>query len=147
MSSVWDSEELAALKGGTDGEYVKFYAPGDAVEGEVMSVGLHRWDDGTVAPQIFLFSADGGDKILTASQVRLKSALAQKRPEQGDHLRVEYTGDVDLGGGKAAKSFSVTVTKAGETAPAPTPEAAPANQALPPEAVAALKAAGINFQG
>jgi hypothetical protein len=143
--SIWDSPELADLKQDGPGEYVKFAAPGDSCEGFITSLGIHTWDDGKSSPQIFLYSEDDGDRVLTATQSALKSLLAQKRPEQGDHLAVTYTGDRTTAKGYQVKQFEVVVTKADTEKPA---AAAPAAEGkLPAEALAALQAAGIDFKG
>ena len=104
--SIWDEPDLAP-----DGEYVKFNAVGDAVAGKVTSVGLQRWDDGSISPKIGLLGDDGIERTLTAGQVRLKVALTEKRPEVGDHLSVRLSQIEPRGGGKTLKHFEVEVTR------------------------------------
>lgn len=146
--SIWDSPELADLKADGPGEFVKFVAPGDSCEGFITSLGIHTWDDGKASPQIFLYSEEDGDRVLTATQSALKSLLAQKRPEQGDHLAVTYTGDRTTSRGYQVKQFEVKVTKADAGKPAAATEATQdATGKLPAEALAALQAAGIDFKG
>ena len=72
------------------GDYIKFENVGDTITGTVLSVGAHRWDDGSVSPQVLLQTEDGEEKTITAGQIRLKAALAEKRPEVGDTLTVTY---------------------------------------------------------
>jgi hypothetical protein len=95
------------------GDYIKFEEVGDSVSGIVLSVGAHRWDDGTVSPQIVL-DTDEGEKTVTAGQVRLKAALAEKRPEVGDLLSITYTELEKRTGGKTLKHFDVKVAPAGK---------------------------------
>jgi hypothetical protein len=112
--SIWDNPEFKSE--GTSSTYVNFKTIGDSVEGTVLSVGLQTWDDGTIAPKIILHTSEG-ERTLTAGQVRLKMALAEKRPEQGDYLAVKFVSIEDRGGGKTLKHFDVAVRKAMATAP------------------------------
>jgi hypothetical protein len=111
--SIWDNPEF---KNEGSGAYVNFKNIGDSVEGTVLSVGLQTWDDGTIAPKITLHTSEG-ERTLTAGQIRLKMALADKRPEQGDYLTIKFTSIEDRGGGKTLKHFDVGVRKAMATAP------------------------------
>jgi len=144
--SIWDDPELRV-----GGDFIKFDAIGDSVSGTITAVRAHRFDDGSVAPQLLLTTDDGEEKTLTAGQVRLKTALAEQRPEAGDHLKITLTSIEKRAGGKSLKHFEVTVTRGGApepaaaaAAPAPAvaqPAAAPAPAAPPgvsPEALAAL---------
>jgi hypothetical protein len=106
--SIWDTPEFAA---GT-GEFIKFSEVGDKVAGTVESIGKKTWDDGSVSPQIELVTDDGEPKTLTAGQVRLKAALAEQRPEVGDHITVELTEIQKRPGGKTLKVFKVDVKRA-----------------------------------
>lgn len=133
MSSIWDSPELAA-----GGDYIKFDAIGDTISGTITAVRTHTFDDGKVVPQILLVDdATGEDKTMTAGQIRLKVALAEQRPEAGDHIKVTLTGVEKRPGGKTLKLFDVKVTRGGAApAAAVAPSAAPAAPSA--EAAAAL---------
>jgi hypothetical protein len=109
--SIWDSPELNISK-----KYANFDSIGDSVEGIVTDVGLQNWSDGTFAPKITL-SSETEEKIITAGQIRLKIALAEKRPEVGDYLKVSLIHIEDRGAGKMLKHFQVDVTKSLSTAP------------------------------
>lgn len=108
MSSIWDDPDVV----GGSNEFVKFDKVGDSVSGKVDHTGRKVWDDGSVSPQLDLITDDGEARTLTAGQVRLKLALAEKRPEVGDHLRVELTQIEKRSGGKTLKHFDVVVKKA-----------------------------------
>jgi hypothetical protein len=108
MSSIWDDPDVV----GGSNEFVKFDKVGDSVSGKVDHIGRKVWDDGSVSPQLDLITDDGEARTLTAGQVRLKLALAEKRPEVGDHLRVELTQIEKRAGGKTLKHFDVAVKKA-----------------------------------
>lgn len=110
MSSIWDSPEFAA----GNGEYVKFANVGDTVAGVVDSISRKTWDDGSVSPQLDLTTDDGESKTLTAGQVRLKLALAEQRPEVGDHITVTLTDVQKRPGGKTLKIFDVAVKRAAD---------------------------------
>lgn len=131
--SIWDDPEMRVAI-----DYAKFEAVGDSVSGTVTGVFAHRFDDGNVVPKIML-NTDAGEISLFAGQVRLKAALAEKRPEVGDTLSVTFTEIQKLAGGKTLKHFDVVVTKGGAAAPAPAPAAAPAEAALTAEQLAALE--------
>lgn len=139
--SVWDDPDLRV-----GGEFVKFENVGDTVSGTVNAVRAHRFDDGSVAPQILLTTDDGEERTVTAGQVRLKAELATQRPEPGDHVVIQFTQEEKRSGGKTLKHFTVQVTRGG--APAPAPVAAPAaNPVAQPAAVdpAAAAAALANL--
>ncbi len=135
--SIWDNPEMSV-----GGDYVKFDNIGDTVSGKILVVGIKRWDDGSVAPQLVLDTADG-EKTLTAGQVRLKAALAEKRPEEGDTLTVTLRDIEKRAGGKTLKHFDVAVARNGDPAATAPATPAPASGGLSAEQQAALKAAGL----
>jgi hypothetical protein len=124
------------------GDYITFANIGDTVTGKVIAVRKHIWDDGSVSPQILL-DVDGAEKTVTAGQVRLKAALAEKRPQPGQHVTITLTDIEKRAGGKTLKEFSVIVGPvAAAPAAAPVAAAAPAADPLAgisPEAIAAIK--------
>jgi hypothetical protein len=143
MTSVWDDPDLR----GGNGAYVKFDAIGDTVTGTVVNITAHRWDDGSVSPQVLLDTADG-EKTVTAGQVRLKSALAEQRPERGDAITITLSDIEKRSGGKTLKHFTVNVVRAGDVAAVPqaaTVEAAPVAAAAQysPEQLEAMKLLGM----
>ena len=132
--SVWDDPEMRVAS-----DYASFNEVGDSVSGVVTGVYAHRFDDGKVVPKIML-DTSSGEIALTAGQVRLKAALAEKRPEIGDTLTVKLTEIEKRAGGKTLKHFDVNVAK-GAGAPA---SAAPSD--MTPEQLAAvelLRASGV----
>ena len=118
--SIWDDPDLRV-----GGEFVKFENVGDSVSGTVTAVRAHRFDDGSVAPQILLTTDDGEERTVTAGQVRLKAELAAQRPEAGDHIAITFTEEERRSGGKTLKHFSVKVARGGGSAVTSTPAAAP----------------------
>lgn len=127
------------------GDFVKFENVGDTVTGTITAVRKHMFDDGKIVPQIEVDTADG-PKTITAGQIRLKAALAEKRPGVGDLLTITLSDIEKRAGGKTLKHFNVTVGPVAATpAPAQAAQAAPAAaqtidvSALTPEAKAALK--------
>lgn len=110
--SIWDDPELKV-----GGEFVTFENVGDTVSGVITAVRSHRFDDGKVVPQILIVDDETGeDRTMTAGQIRLKVALAEHRPEAGDHLKVTLTGVEKRQGGKTLKLFDVEVRREGEAA-------------------------------
>jgi hypothetical protein len=130
------------------GDFIRFDNVGDTVSGTITGVRKHMFEDGKVVPQIELDTADG-PKTLTAGQVRLKAALAEKRPGVGDLLTVTLTSIEKRAGGKTLKEFSVIVGPVSVTEQIPAgaftqtvAAAAPAADPLAgisPEAIAAIK--------
>lgn len=139
--SIWDNPDMKV-----NGDYIKFDQVGDTVTGRVISVRAHKWDDGSVSPQLLL-DVDGEEKTVTAGQIRLKAALAEKRPEEGDTLTITLADIEKRSGGKTLKHFDVAVVRDGDPAAAPAAAEAPAKTVnldqLNPEQQAALKALGI----
>ena len=105
MSSVWDTQAFAS-----ENKYVTFSKVGDKVEGTVTAVGVQTWDNGDVSPRITLATA-AGEQTVTAGQIRLKIALAEKRPEIGDSLSITLTQIESRSMGKTLKHFDVQVFK------------------------------------
>lgn len=115
--SIWDDPDLRA-----NGAFVRFENPGDKVAGVITAIRKHRFDDGSVAPQILLTDdADGEERTVSAGQVRLKAALAEHRPEVGDHISITYARQEKRTGGKTLKHFDVAVRRG-----------APSSQGAPP---------------
>lgn len=139
--SVWDDPSLKV-----GGDFVRFDNIGDTVSGTIGVVRAHRFEDGSVAPQILLTTDDGEEKTITAGQVRLKTELATQRPEAGDHITITLSDVEKRSGGKTLKHFTVDVRRGGNPAPAaattaPSPAAdAPAATGASGEAQAALAA-------
>src|SRR5699024_8788516 len=128
------------------GDFVKFENIGDAVAGVVNTVRAHRFDDGGVAPQLLLTTDDGEEKTVTAGQIRLKAALAEQRPESGDHISIKLSDIEKRAGGKTLKHFDVNVNRGGTStqsptpAPAAKPAEAPATESVDTNAAAAALA-------
>ena len=137
--SIWDNPDMKV-----NGDYIKFDHVGDTVTGRVISVRAHKWDDGSVSPQLLL-DVDGEEKTVTAGQVRLKAALAEKRPEEGDTLTITLADIEKRSGGKTLKHFDVAVVRSGDpaaAAPVETGKTVNLDQ-LNPDQQAALKALGL----
>ena len=138
-TSIWDDPDLRV-----GGEFVKFENVGDHVSGTITAVRAHRFDDGSVAPQVLLVDDNGEERTVTAGQIRLKTALAEQRPEAGDHIAITFTEVEKRAGGKTLKHFDVKVSRGGApastAAPAPT-VAAPAAEPEPTPAAAPDQAA------
>lgn len=110
-TSVWDNPELKV-----GGEFVKFDNVGDTISGTISAIRAHKFDDGSVAPQILLVTDDGEERTVTAGQIRLKTALAEQRPEASDHITITYTQNEKRAGGKTLKHFDLVVKRGtGET--------------------------------
>jgi hypothetical protein len=129
---VWADPDFAI-----GGDYITFANIGDTVTGKVIAVRKHIWDDGSVSPQILL-DVDGQEKTVTAGQVRLKAALAEKRPQPGQHVTITLTDIEKRAGGKTLKHFDVQVG-------VPVAVAAPAAaSAYTAEQIEAMKLLGID---
>lgn len=138
----WNDPDLAI-----NDDFVKFESVGDTVTGEILNIRKHVFDDGKVVPQLIL-KTDTGERTVSAGQVRLKAALAEKRPGIGQTVTITLTEIEKRSGGKTLKHFDVTIGGGGAAAPAVTASApaAPAVAAdgdLTPEQVAAKKLLGL----
>lgn len=131
---VWADPDFAI-----GGDYVTFANVGDTVTGKVIAVRKHVWDDGSVSPQILL-DVDGQEKTVTAGQVRLKAALAEKRPQPGQHVTITLTEIEKRAGGKTLKHFDVQVGTPVAAPAAP----APAATGYTAEQIEAMKLLGID---
>lgn len=129
--SIWDDPDLRA-----GGEYVKFENVGDSVAGTITAIRSHRFDDGSVAPQVLLTTDTGEERTVTAGQIKLKTELVTQRPEPGDHITITHTEVEKRSGGKTLKHFDVRVVRGG-AAPAPVTPAPAATSAPAPAAVPA----------
>ena len=137
--SIWDNPELRV-----GGDFIKFENIGDSVSGTISAVRAHRFDDGSVAPQLMLTTDDGEEKTVTAGQVRLKTALAEQRPEAGDHITIALTNVEKRAGSKSLKHFDVTITRGGQSQLQPAAVAAAQPPAAPQAAADPAAAAGVS---
>jgi hypothetical protein len=106
--SIWDDPELRA-----GGDFFNFNEAGDTISGTIQAIRVQRWPDGKVDPQLLLTTDAGEEKTVTAGQVRLKAALAEQRPEAGDHITLTLTQIEKRTGGKTLKHFDVQINRAG----------------------------------
>lgn len=137
MASVWDDPDLRV-----GGDYVKFEKVGDSVAGTVSAVRAHRFESGDVAPQVLLTTDAGEEKTVTGGAIRLKAALAEQRPEPGDHITITLSEEEKRAGGKTLRHWDVKVTRGGAPAASAAPAAAPAQQEQPVDQAALSAALG-----
>lgn len=138
--SIWDDPDLKI-----GGEFFKFENVGDTIGGTIHVVRVHRFDDGTVAPQLLLTTEDGTERTVTAGAILLKRALAEHRPEAGDTIVITLTEIEKRAGGKELKHFEVLVDRgdpATSAAPAGVPPAAATTSTSPTAAPAAPSVGG-----
>ena len=94
------------------GVYVKFENVGDQVIGVVKEVREGRTFKGNPCPELVLEDESGEERIVTAGQVMLRAALAERQPQPGDKVRIIYSGVGEAKPGQAPpKLFSVDVKK------------------------------------
>jgi hypothetical protein len=142
-SSIWDNPDMKV-----GGDWIKFENVGDSMAGNVVAVGIQKWEDGSVSPKITFTTGErdeNGDlieKCFAAGPIRLKAALVEARPEVGDYLTVEFTHIEKRQGGKTLKHFDVNVSKAGGSLTKSAPISTEADSVLDdmdPAVVEALK--------
>jgi hypothetical protein len=110
--SFWDDPDVKV-----GGDYVKFEKVGDGVAGTILSIRKHRFDDGSIVPQVLLRTDEDEEVTLTVGQIRLKVAFAEQRPEVGDHVTVTLTQVEKRAGGRTLKHFDVKVKQGEDKAP------------------------------
>ena len=92
-----------------NGDFVSFKEIGDQVVGVIKQIRTGKDFNGNPCPELIL-DVDGEEKTVTAGQVLLKAALAEKAPQVGDKVRIIYSGIGEARPGKApAKQFTVDV--------------------------------------
>jgi hypothetical protein len=92
------------------GEYFTFKEVGDQVVGVIKVVRQGSDFNQNPCPELILEQDDGEEITVTAGQVLLKAALAEKAPQAGDKIRITYSGIGDARPGRApAKLFTVEV--------------------------------------
>ena len=92
------------------GEYFKFEEVGDQIVGVIKEVREGRTFNNDPCPELILEDDEGEERTVTASQVLLKAALAEKAPQKGDKIRITYSGVGEAKPGKAPpKEFTVDV--------------------------------------
>lgn len=110
------------------GDFVSFKEVGDGVIGVIKAIREGKDFNSNPCPELILETDDGEEKTLTAGQVLLKTALAEKAPQVGDRVRIVYSGVGDARPGKApAKVFTVDV----KPGPHPVQQPAVANSTEP----------------
>lgn len=126
--SIWDDPELRE-----GGDFVKLENIGDEISGVISALRAHRFNDGSVAPQvIFIDDRDGETRTWTAGQVQSKKKLAELRPDEGDWFKAKLAQIEKRAEGKTLKHIELVVNRGGkpgnQTAPASRPApAAPQN--------------------
>lgn len=94
------------------GDWVKFENVGDQAIGIIKTVRDGSDFNGNPCPELVIETDDGEEKTVTASQVLLKAALAEHAPQEGDKVRITYSGVGAAKPGKAPpKEFTVEVKK------------------------------------
>jgi hypothetical protein len=92
------------------GDWVQFKEVGDGVIGVIKAIREGQDFNQNPCPELIIETDDGEEKTLTAGQVMLKAALAEKAPQVGDKIRVVYSSIGVARPGKApAKMFTVDV--------------------------------------
>lgn len=100
------------------GDFVSFKEVGDQIVGVIKAIRTGHDFNGNPCPELIVTDDEGEDRTVTAGQVLLKTALAEKAPQVGDRIRITYSGIGDAKPGKApAKQFTVDVKPNGKPAP------------------------------
>jgi hypothetical protein len=94
----------------SSGDYAKFDNVGDQVVGIIKEVREGKDFNGNPCPELVLETDGGAEITVTAGQVLLKAALAEKAPQVADKIRITYSGVGQAKPNKApAKEFTVDV--------------------------------------
>jgi hypothetical protein len=95
--------------------------PGDEIVGTIRIVRDGTDYNKNPVPELVLDDPAGGSVIVTASQVMLKRALIEAAPQEGQRVRIIYTGNGEAREGRQAPKLFTVDVKPGE---APTDEPA-----------------------
>lgn len=125
-----------------DNSRIKFDNIGDSAIGVILKMEHKTFVDGS-APQITLQCDDGEVRSVLASQGALQNLLKEKKPRQGDRIRIVFTETKHTGQPSPAKIFTLDVIPreqlaAQGAAPAAAPAQAPEAQAPAPAAQPAV---------
>ena len=94
--------------GVSGGQFVKWSAIGDVVEGDVTVIGMDGTDfNGNTCLQLELNTLFGEHLVMGAHLYDLKRQLKDLNIQAGDRLRVEFTGLKELPGKSPMKLFKV----------------------------------------
>ncbi len=83
---------------------------GDKINGIVKVVRIATMPDGNRYPSLTI-SSEGVDYDVLASQTQLLRLLAEKKPQPGDTITIEFTRLEKLQGSKTLKHFKVDVKR------------------------------------
>ena len=109
-TNFWDDPDVKVSS-----DWFKFDAVGDTVEGTIAKLGKRQWPDGSFGIEVTFKEED--TPAVTASQVLLKTALFNLKPQAGDHISMALSSIDKRPGGKTLKQFKVELKRAdGETA-------------------------------
>lgn len=140
----WEDADLQA-----GGDYLSLAAQGDTISGTITGMRKRVWDDGKVAPELFL-NTDAGTVIggqqvapenysFTAGAYELKKELALQRPGVGDHFKATRGATEQLKGGRSIGHYTVEIVRG--NAQQPPQQAQPPQQPVyrqaPPQAAQA----------
>lgn len=94
----------------SSGTYMKFNEIGDQIVGVIKEAREGKDYNGDPCPELVLEDEDGNERIVSAGQALLKAALAEKRPNELDKIRITYSGNSEGKPGRnPAKQFTVDV--------------------------------------
>lgn len=94
--------------------FMKFEQIGDSIAGDIVAITDGDDFNGNPCPQLTLDTEDGVRKV-TCGQKMLQAALAEREPQEGDHITITYSGVGEGKPGRApAKLFTVEVVRAAE---------------------------------
>lgn len=92
-------------------DFMKFEDVGDSISGAVLGIEMGTDYNGNPCPLLIIGTEDGARKV-TAGQVMLQAALAEKGPAEGDHLTITYYANGEAKQGRnPAKLFKVDVKR------------------------------------
>lgn len=98
-------------------DFMSFSSIGDSIAGTIIALGMGADFNDNPCPQLTLDTDDGVRKV-TCGQKMLQATLAEKEPDEGDHITITYYADGEKKAGRnPAKLFTVEVIRKGAEEP------------------------------
>ena len=84
---------------------------GDQLSGKITDIRTYQ-----DTPILEIDDESNGKHSLFVSQVKLRQVIPPANPQVGDHIQIQFLGQLPVGGGKHMNDYECSITKAGKPA-------------------------------